>query len=94
LGLEWAENKETGSDRAVVRVTRVVSGSPAAKADLRAGDRLVRVRGQTVDSLKAARLALATVRVGDPVEFIVRRAEEKERNPHELTLTITAGEGF
>jgi hypothetical protein len=98
LGLEWAESQEkeegAGSGRAVVRVTRVIRDSPAARADLRAGDRLVRVGGRAVHSLKAARLALATVRAGDSVELIVRRGGEQEKGSRELTLTITAGEGF
>jgi hypothetical protein len=34
------------------------------------------------------------MRVGDPVEFVVRRGEEQEKHTDELTLTITAGEGF
>ena len=94
LGLEWAESKEAGLDRAVVRITRVVSGSPAAQAFIRAGDGLIRIRGQAVDSLKAARLALATVRAGDRVELVVLRTEERDKNPRELKLTVTAGEGF
>jgi hypothetical protein len=94
LGLEWAEAKEPGSGHPVVHITRVVAGSPAAKALVRAGDYLVRVGGKAVGSLKAARLALATVRAGDPVELILRRTSEKEKNPRELTLTITAAEGF
>ena len=78
----------------VVHITRVVSGSPAAQAFIRAGDVLIRVRGQAVASLKAARLALATVRAGDRVELVVLRTEERDKNPRELKLTVTAGEGF
>ena len=51
------------------------TGSPAARADLRPGDRLLRVRGRAVDGLKAARAALATVRGGEAVELTVRRGD-------------------
>jgi serine protease Do len=94
LGLEWAESKTAGLNRAVVHITRVVSGSPAAQALLKAGDGLIRIRGQAIDSLKAARLALATVRAGDRVELVVLRTEARDKHPRELNLTVTAGEGF
>ena len=96
--VSWGWNgpraKNAGLDRAVVHITRVVSGSPAAEALIKAGDGLIRIRGQAVDSLKAARLALATVRAGDRVELVVLRTEERDKHPRELNLTVTAGEGF
>jgi hypothetical protein len=96
LGLEWAEERDgdAATAPAVVRITRVLDGSPAARADVKPGDRLVRVRGQAVDGLKAARAALATVRGGEPVELTIRRGGEPGTKPRELTLTITAGEGL
>ena len=57
LGLEWAESQAGPASQSTVRITRVVEGSPAAKSGIQAGDRLLRVRGQSVTSLKTARAA-------------------------------------
>lgn len=95
LGLEWAEGSEgdaAGSPE--VRVTRVAEGAPAARAGVRPGDRLIRVRGRDVASLKAARAALATIRGGEPVELTIRRGDAGTNDGRELTLTVTAGEGL
>lgn len=71
-----------------VKVVRVLPGSPAAKADVRAGDRLVRIGTVDVKSLKKAYIAVAEARPGDRVALTVRRDGELS------TLTITAGEGL
>jgi hypothetical protein len=95
LGVEWAEATEGDDSRTpTVRITRVVEGSPAAKADVRPGDRLLRVAGQPIETVKAARAALATVRAGEPVELRIRRGEARASDGRELTLTVTAGEGL
>jgi PDZ domain/Aspartyl protease len=94
LGLEWVETKDAHLGQLTVRISRVVEGSPAAKADIQAGDRLIRARSQSVDSLKAARAALSAIQAGDLVELTLRRGDEKDKNPRELTVTITAGEGL
>jgi S1-C subfamily serine protease len=95
LGVEWAEATEgDASGTPTVRITRVVARSPAARADVRAGDRLLRIRGRPVDDPKAARAALAAVRAGDPVELTIRRGEAKANDGRELILTVTAGEGL
>jgi hypothetical protein len=96
LGLEWTENRDPVSGKITVRVQRVLEGSPAARVDLRSDDDLIRVRGESIESLKAARKALATIRVGDPVELVIRRGGDpgKNGNAIERTLTITAGEGL
>jgi PDZ domain/Aspartyl protease len=93
LGLEWAETRDGLSGQSTVRISRVVEGSPAANADIQAGDRLIRARGQSVTSLKAARAALAAIQAGNPVELILERGSEKAK-ARELTVTITAGEGL
>ena len=93
LGLEWAETRDGLSGQSTVRISRVVEGSPAANADIQAGDRLIRARGQSVTSLKAARAALAAIQAGNPVELILERGSEKA-TVRELTVTITAGEGL
>ena len=76
-----------------MRISRVVEGSPAAQADIQAGDRLIRACGQSVTSLKAARAALSAIQAGNPVELTLGRGDEKDK-AHELTVTITAGEGL
>jgi len=93
LGLEWAETRDVLSGQTTVRISRVVEGSPAAKADIRAGDHLIRARGQSVTSLKVARAALSAIQAGNPVELTLGRGDEKDK-AHELTVTITAGEGL
>ena len=50
LGLEWAETRDALSGQTTVQISRVVEGSPAAKADIRTGDRLIRAYGQAVTS--------------------------------------------
>jgi len=96
LGLEWVEIRDPSSGKSTVQVLRILDGSPAARVDLHAGDDLVRVRGQSIDGLKTARKALATIRAGDSVELVIRRSGDsgKGRNAIERTLTITAGEGL
>ncbi len=69
-------------------VSGVLAESPASRAGVRAGDRLVRVGDRDVADVEAARLAVAEVRPGDRVPLRVRRG------PGTLELTLTAGEGL
>ena len=85
LGLEL---DDAGADG--VRVVHVLPRSPAAKADVRAGDRLTHVNGRAVGSARAAREAASSVARGAVVALILRRAGE----PNEITRDVTAGEGF
>jgi serine protease Do len=82
LGMELA-----GAD-GEVRVTGVLSDSPAAKAGLQPADRLVRLLGRDVKDLKAAHEGVAQIRAGDAVKLTVRRG------PDDLDLVVVAGEGF
>ncbi len=86
LGLELIE----GPGKNEVRVARVLAGSPAARAGVRDGDRLVRVAGHEVASLKDAHKAVAEVKAGDSVALAVRHDGETADRP----LNVTAGEGF
>lgn len=86
LGLELDGDGGGGG----VRVARVVPGSPAEKAGVRAGDRLVRVNGRAVAAPGQARAAVASVRPGDAVALTLRRPGTAA----ELTRDVTAGEGF
>ena len=96
LGLEWAETRDPATGKSTVRIMRVLEGSPAARVDLRAGDDLVRIRGQSIDGLPSVRKALATMRVGDPIDLVVRRGGNpgKDSSTVERIVTITAGEGL
>jgi len=85
VGLELAADGPDG-----VRVARVEPGSPAAKAGVRDGDRLIRVGGRGVSGVKDARAAVAGLKPGDAVSLTVRRAGD----PAEVSLNATAGEGF
>ncbi len=71
-----------------VGLAGVLADSPAAAKGLKAGDRLVKVRGQAVATLKAARDAVAEVRPGDEVPLSFAR------DGTTIDLTLTAGEGF
>jgi hypothetical protein len=82
LGIELAE--ASGE----VSVAGVLADSPAARAGVRPGDRLVRVLDRPVTGLQAAREAVAAVRPDDRVTLVVRRGAGTE------DLTLTAGEGF
>ena len=84
LGIELAED----DGEHPVRITRVLPDSPAAKAGVKSGDRLVRLLGDNVTSLRAARSAFEEIEPGEQVSLVVRRGETTE------TLTATAGEGL
>jgi PDZ domain/Aspartyl protease len=82
LGIELVEA------RGELKVSGLLADSPASGADLKAGDRLVKVGDKPVDTLKAARLAVAEVRPGDKVALGLLREGRA------IDLTLTAGEGF
>lgn len=82
LGLELAEGQGE------VRVVRVLADSPASRAGVQPGDRLVRLLGREVDGLKSAREAVAALKPDDRVPLVVRRGASSRE------LTVIAGEGF
>jgi S1-C subfamily serine protease len=82
LGVELAGD----GDR--VTVIQVLGGSPAARAGVRAGDRLTRYAGKKVDSLAGLWKAAAELKRGDAIKLTVLR-DGKERE-----MTVTAGEGL
>jgi hypothetical protein len=93
LGLEWVEMRDEASGQSIIRISRVLEGSPAGKAGVEAGDYLIRARGQSVASLKSAYAALATLEPGKRVDLTLRRGSEKNK-ARELTVTVVAGEGL
>jgi hypothetical protein len=104
LGVEWTQARDPGADHATIRVHRVIERTPAAEADIKSGDTLVRIQGKAVADLEAVRQAVALVRPGEPVELVLRRVPEGGNQPAagpvagkesgEQTVTIIAGEGL
>jgi hypothetical protein len=82
LGVELAEAD------GVVTVRAVLGKSPAARAGLRAGDRLDLVQGGEVRSIADMRRHTARLTAGQPVRLTYRRGDRE----HEVT--VTAGEGL
>ena len=90
LGMEWSEHDTSG--RKQVWVQDVLNGLPAARGGVHAGDQIVEINDRAIKGLKDARIALAEVHPGDPVQLIVRRGSGNDAR--DLKLTITAGEGL
>lgn len=82
FGLELEET--TG----IVRVARVLENTPAAKAGIKTGDIVVRLKGQDVKTPKAARNAVSEVQPGDRVPILLKRRSES------VELVIEAGKGL
>ena len=92
LGLEWDTTSKAKSGQSGPRVLRVLDGSPAATAGLKAGDQILRILGRRVDDIKAVRTAMAEIREGEIVSLTIRRGPGADAR--ELQLEITAGEGL
>lgn len=74
------DNEATGDGVVLAEITE---NSPASRAGLRAGDRLVRWDGQKLTTADAWRQVLATHKSGDTVNVGVKRGDE------EITVTLT-----
>lgn len=70
LGLEV---ESLGSDEIGVLVTEVIDKSPAWKAGLMVGDRLLGYNGEAIDGLEYFSRRLGTTKPGDTIRFIVDR---------------------
>ncbi len=68
-----------------VVVTQVVADSPADKAGLRSGDRIVAADGQTIDGAHPLDALIRQKKVGDTMELKVQRGNENQ------TLKATLG---
>jgi hypothetical protein len=73
LGVQFARR---GGDAAGVPVESVVSGSPAEAAGLAAGDRILSIDGDAVNSSSELSAQLRSRKVGDTVKLRVQRGEE------------------
>jgi len=90
LGLEWSQELTGGRPQLYVR--RVLRGSAAAKAGLEPGDLLLRIKGQPINGVKAARTTLGELEPGEKIPLFIRR--RRAAGSRELSLELTAGEGL
>lgn len=84
-GLEVAKGK--GDEKDGVDVTAVSADGPAAKAGVKAGDRLLTVDGRWTDSVGDTAVATSLVKAGKGVPVVVLR------DGKEVTLTVTPAVG-
>ncbi|MDE2508579.1 MAG: PDZ domain-containing protein [Planctomycetota bacterium] len=84
IGIEFSESD------GCLTVMKVLPDSPAAKAGVKAGDRLLGIAQSTVASVEAARRAMAGTGLGDRVQLRVRHSGATE----EVELTVTTAKGF
>jgi len=71
------------SDKGGLAIDQVMDASPAAHADLRAGDRIVVVNGETVNNLSDLQWVLGSLHKGDTAEVTVERDDTRQ------TVTVT-----
>jgi hypothetical protein len=90
LGVEWSQKLMGGHSQVSIR--RVLPGSAAAKAGLEPGDLLLRLNGQPIGGVKAARIVLGELEPGDKISLLIRRVSAA--GSRELTLQVTTGEGL
>ena len=81
LGVAWRRQADSGEG---VRLVRVVSGSPAEKAGLRPGDRIVRFAGREIHS--GDQLSGTVISAQNPASLVVRRPGRPE--PLDLTVQL------
>ena len=78
LGFNLVNNSRYDERMHSQSVEDVVEGSPAERAGLRVGDRIIGINGRALDTDIASDEAYVRGRPGDPVEFTVERAGEPE----------------
>ncbi len=93
LGFQWHETRPVDG-KTCVKVSLVLKGSPADVAGLCSGDHLLSISNQPVSSLKGAQAALAKFQAGDVVQLSVERNIKDGKGTQQLTITMTATEGF
>jgi hypothetical protein len=83
LGMELVEEAKGG-----VTLSAVWPGSAAEKVGLKKGDRLVKMNGKNITSLKVAHDAVAKTKVGDKIPITIRR------NSEDSFVDLIASEGL
>jgi C-terminal processing protease CtpA/Prc len=81
LGVRWTTEDDGGGPG--LRLASIASGSPAQRAGLRPGDRILRFAGEVVDRQRFASLVLAAA---SATEAVIRRADGKEPTSVKLQL--------
>jgi S1-C subfamily serine protease len=79
--------KEADDEEAGVNVKTVLEGSPAAKAGLKAGDRLLTLDSRWTDSVTDCYYAASRLQAGSTAVAVVRRAGKDV----ELKITVESG---
>lgn len=82
LGVEVTQAKNS------VTVAKVYPQSPAGKAGLQSGDRILQVHGKHVASISDVMRRTAAMSAGKTVELLIQRGNKKKK------LSVTAGEGL
>jgi len=71
LGVEFEQREKE------VAIKTVLTGSPAADAGLKAGDRVISIDGKEIENVDDVRKATRTLAIGSEPKIEVRRGEEK-----------------
>ncbi|HUU10739.1 MAG TPA: RIP metalloprotease RseP [Phycisphaerae bacterium] len=71
-------------------VGEVVPDTPAAKAGLEPGDRILTINSEKIESFEDIMMAVALRRAGTSFDLVVARAAEGSDTPQELTKTVTS----
>ena len=82
LGVQVGE----GSKKEGAPVVRVIDDSPAARAELRSGDRILAVQSESVHDLSSLRSALSDYGPGAEIDIMIRREGEEKT----LTAVLSA----
>jgi hypothetical protein len=82
LGIEWKDSAEA------VEVKSVLADSPSAKAGVKAGDRIGKVKGKEISTVDELRKAISELKAGDALKLTVLRGGKSEE------ITLKAGEGL
>ncbi len=68
-----------------LKLSGVDSDGPAAEAGVRGGDLIVELAGQTIEDIYDYTFAIEALKIGEPIEMVVKRGEET------LRLEVTPG---
>ncbi len=73
-----------------VYISQVNSGSPAANADIQAGDIIVKFDGKNVSTMEGLQAKIKSHKAGDVVEIVLQR-QQPSGGYEEVTVSVTLG---